>query len=1005
MNLPTGTVTFLFTDIEGSTKLWEQHPDAMRTALARHDALLRQAIADNDGMVFKTVGDAFCAAFATAPQALAAALAAHLLLQKEEWGETGSLRVRMGLHTGEAEERDGDYFGQTLNRVARLQAVGHGQQTLLSQATYQLVSSSLLPDVTLRDMGQQRLKDLLAPEHVWQLCYPTLPSEFPPLKSLDYLPTNLPRQMTSFIGREREMAEVKRLLAATPLLTLVGSGGGGKTRLAVQVGADVLDNYQDGVWLVELAALSDASLVPQAVASVWGLREEAGRSLMQTVQDHLRDRQLLLLLDNCEHLVGACALLADTLLKACPQLTIMATSRELLGIAGEHLWRVPSLLTPDELPGEEKDLAAVLMEYDACRLFVERAVAQRQDFVLTRRNVPVVAHLCRQLDGIPLAIELAAARVRALTVEEIDGKLDNRFRLLTGGSRTALPRHQTLRALIDWSYDLLTEQEKTLLARLSVFAGGWTLEAAEKVCAGQNPTGLIIEDWEVLDLLTSLVDKSLLTTQERDGSVRYGMLEMVREYAAEKRRASGEEAAKEWHRDYFLALSEEAAPLLRGAEQAQWLARLDDEHENLLAALECSLSKETQGVEGLRFCGALQRFWGTRGHLSEGRAWCERALGERGSEDRTQERAKTLNGVGGLANMQGDYASARGYSEESLAIFRERGDRQGIATSLGNLGNVASYQGDYASARGYYEESLTTWREIGDRQGIAASLGNLGLVANDQSDYAAARGYLEESLAIFREVGDRQGIANALSNLGLVAEYEGDYASARGYYEESLAIRREIGDRWGIGGSLGNLGNVAHYQGDYASARGFSEESLAIRREIGDRQGIAASLTILRSMADYEGDYASARGFSEESLNIFREIGDRHGIAASLNDLGTMAHYQGDYASARSYHEESLAIRREIGDRQGIAQSLEAFAGLAADQENPERAARLWGATDALREQIGVPLPPNNREVYERKVAAARLALGENVFSSAWSEGRAMTWEQAVEYAMKEGVT
>ena len=387
MYLPSGTVTFLFTDIEGSTRLWEEHPEAMRLALARHDALLRQAIEDNNGVVFKTVGDAFCSAFATAPDALSAAVQSHLLLLNEKWGETGSMRVRMGVHTGEAQERDGDYFGQTLNRVARLQGVGHGQQTLLSQTTYQLVNQSLPPDVTLQDMGQHRLKDLLTPEHVWQLLHPSLPAEFPPLKSLDYLPTNLPRQTTSFIGREREMAEVKTLLPSTPLLTLLGTGGAGKTRLALQVGADIVDNYKDGVWLVELAALSDPDLVPQTVASILGLREEPSRALLQTIQDYLRDRQLLLLLDNCEHLVDACVHLVGSLLKTCPRLTILATSRNPLGIAGEHPWRVPSLLTPApaDLPMEEKDIAVVLMEYDACRLFVERAVVQRQDFVLTRR--------------------------------------------------------------------------------------------------------------------------------------------------------------------------------------------------------------------------------------------------------------------------------------------------------------------------------------------------------------------------------------------------------------------------------------------------------------------------------------------------------------------------------------------------------------------------------------------------------------------------------------------
>jgi predicted ATPase/class 3 adenylate cyclase/Tfp pilus assembly protein PilF len=961
MPLPSGTITFLFTDIEGSTKLWEQHPDAMRSALARHDVLLRQAIEDNNGVVFKTIGDAFCAAFATAPQALSAALAAQCALHVESWPSALSLRVRMALHTGEAEERDGDYFGQTLNRVARLQAVGHGQQTLLSQTTYQLVFSSLLPDVTLRDMGQQRLKDLLAPEHVWQLLHPTLPSDFPPLKSLDYLPTNLPRQMTSFIGREREMAEVKRLLAATPLLTLVGSGGCGKTRLAVQVGADVLDNYQDGVWSVELAALADPEFVPQAVASVLGLREEVGRPLLQTIQDYLRDRRLLLLLDNCEHLVGACALLADTLLKACPQLTIVATSREPLGITGEHLWRVPSLLTPepDDLPLEEKELAAALMEYDACHLFVERAAAQRQDFVLTRRNVPVVAHLCRQLDGIPLAIELAAARVRSLTVEEINSKLDNRFRLLTGGSRTALPRHQTLRALIDWSYDLLTLQEKSLLCRVSVFAGGWTLEAAEAVGIGPD-----VEYGEVLDLLMSLADKSLVVAEQEHGHTRYRLLETVRQYARDRLLEIGEgesEAVRECHRNYFLAFAETAEPELLGPEQGEWLERLEAEHENLRSGLDWSLT-EGNSTEGLRFCGALRRYWLMRGHYTEGREWYMRMLETAGGKERSSARAKALNGAGNLA-----------YS-----------------------------QGDYASAHAYYEESLTIRREVGDRSGIAGSLNNLGLVAHSQGDFASAQAYYEESLPLFREIGNRNGIANSLNNLGLVAHSQGDYASARAYYEESLTIKREIGDRNSIANSLNNLGNVAYNQGDYASAQAYQQESLTIHREIGDRSGIATSLNNLGLVAYSQGESASACAYYEESLTIRREIGDRRGVASSLHNLGNVAYSQGDYASCRAYQEESLIIRREIGDRRGVASSLEAFANLAERESKSEQAAVLYGAAEALREQIGAPLTPTDREEYKREMAQARQALGEAAFAAAWDEGRAMTWEQAVEYASKE---
>jgi len=982
MNLPGGTVTFLFTDIEGSTRLWEEDPEVMRLALARHDVLLRQAIEENQGTVFKTVGDAFCAAFHTAPDALAAALSAHLLLDEEAWEGTGPLRVRMGLHTGTAEERDGDYFGQTLNRVARLQGVGHGQQTLLSQTTYALVCNSLPADVTLADMGRHRFKDLLAPEHVWQLLHPALPAEFPPLKSLDYLPTNLPRQMTSFIGREQEMEQVKRLLSSTPLLTLLGSGGAGKTRLALQVGADVLDSYKNGVWLTELAALADPALIPQAVAGVLGLREEPGRPLLNTLQDYLRDRRLLLILDNCEHLLNACAHLAGSLLTSCPGLTILATSREPLGIAGEHPWRVPSLLTPGpkDLPMEEKEIAAVLMEYDACRLFVERAVVQRQDFVLTRSNVPVVARLCRQLDGIPLAIELAAARVRSLSVEEIDNKLDNRFRLLTGGSRTALPRQQTLRALIDWSYDLLNVQEKTLLRRLSVFAGGWTLKAVEQVGAGESGNGESIEDWEVLDLLSSLVDKSLVLAVETDGSIRYRMLETVRAYAAEKLQEAGEEqAVRGRHTDWYMVLSEEADPKLAGPEQGEWLNVLDTEHDNLRSVLQESLSRPQDNERSLRLCGALQRFWWTRGYLAEGREWCEAALARNQAIDGTAARAKVLNGVGALAWYQGDYAAARPYHEQSLEIRREIGDRQGIADSLGNLGNVAWDQGDYAAARAFYEQSLEIMREIGSRHGIAHSLMNLGNVAREQSDYAAARAFYEQSLEIMREIGSRQGIANSLMNLGRVARDQGDYIAARSFYEQSLEIMRDIGDQQGIAYSLMNLGVVAYDQGD---------------------------------------DMA-ARAFYEQSLESMREIGDRQGIAHSLMNLGGVAYDQGDYAAARAYYDQSLEIYRDIGSRQGVTYSLEAFASLASSSSStdplsaeaataPEnagfdlqRAPRLWGAAQALREQIGAPLPQKEQEEQTERIAKARVKLSETEWTTAWEQGRQMSLEQCIDYALE----
>ncbi len=483
--LPTGTVTFLFTDIEGSSARWEKHEAAMSPALARHDALLRESFAAHGGHAFKTVGDAFCAVFATAPDAVAAALLAQQKLVAEPWDAAlGGVRVRMAVHTGAAEMREADYFGPPLNRVARLLSIGHGGQALLSQPTFELVRDHLPAGADLRDLDLHRLKDLQRPEHVYQLLHPALPADFPKLKSLDPLTNNLPIQATSFVGREKEIKEVKALLAKTRLLTLTGSGGAGKTRLSLQVAADLVEGEGDGVWLAEFAPLSDPGLVPQTVAQALGVREEPGRPITQTLVDFLKPKSLLLVLDNCEHVLDAAAQLCDAILRACPNVRIIASSREGLNIAGETTYRIPSLTVPDL---RQTATPESLSQYEAVRLFIERAQAAQPAFSVTNANAPAVAQICHRLDGIPYAIELAAAKVRALSAEQISARLDDRFRLLTGGSRTALPRQQTLRAMIDWSYDLLSPEEQTLLRRLSVFAGGWTLEAAEAVCADPEP--------------------------------------------------------------------------------------------------------------------------------------------------------------------------------------------------------------------------------------------------------------------------------------------------------------------------------------------------------------------------------------------------------------------------------------------------------------------------------------------------------------------------------------
>ncbi|HLK57591.1 MAG TPA: tetratricopeptide repeat protein [Chthonomonadaceae bacterium] len=1035
--LPSGTVTFLFTDIAGSTKLWQEYPDSMPSVLARHDELLRTAIEQNHGFVVKTIGDAFMAAFSTAHEGVNAALTAQRSLCAEPWPQQTPIRVRMGLHTGVTEERNNDYFGHEVNRAARIQAVVHPQQIVLSQVVHKLIQERLPEAATLLDLGLHHLKDLREPENLWQLCHPELPASFPPLNSLTHWPNNLPIQLSGFIGREKEMAEVKELLARCSCLTLTGSGGCGKTRLALQVAADVLPDFPHGVWLVELAALPKASLVVSSVLQALNLKEEPGKPLRETLIEYLKMRQVLLVLDNCEHLVDACADLVEDLLAHCPGLRLLATSREELKVAGERLYRVPSLALPDlRTPSVEK-----IGQSEAGRLFAERSQEKSPSFVLTGQNAASIARICHRLDGIPLALELAAARVGTMPVEQIASRLDDRFRLLTGGSRTKLARHQTLRSLIDWSYDLLSPSEQRLLARLSVFSGGWTLEAAEQVCSGEG-----IEEWEVLDLLTGLVSRSLVVYEERvEGIGRYRLLETVRQYAREKLRELGEEAAlQQRHGEWCLALVEEADPNLRGPEQGAWLERLESEHDNLREALSWSLvvGRSLPRPMALLLCGMLQRFWWTRGYLAEGLSWCRSALEAEGGQERTADRAKTLNGAGVLALNQGDYASARTYLESSLQILREIGDRQGIATSLFNLGNVAGKQGDYASARSYHEQSLEIFRELGYKVGIAASLINLGNVAYFQGDYASAHTYYEQSLEIRREIGDRQGIATSLINLGNVVGNQGDYASARSYFEQSLEIKRELGDRQGIATSLISLGNVAYFQGDNASARTYYEQSLEIQREIGNRAGIATSLGNLGNVSKDQGDYASARSLYEEalslsrelghraweannldnlgqmayeqgdytlarslheqSLGIRRELGDKRGIANSLNNLGQMACDQGDYASAQALYEESLGIRRELGDRWGIALSLDAFASLALKEKGGERAVRLWGVASTLREEIGSPLPPNDLEKQERELAAARETLGEDAFSTAWEEGRAMTIEQAITYALGE---
>jgi predicted ATPase/class 3 adenylate cyclase/DNA-binding CsgD family transcriptional regulator len=1012
--LPVGTVTFLLTDVEGSSREWERDEDAMQGAIARHDALIAEAVASHGGVLPKErgEGDAWLAVFSRATDAVAAALDAQRALASEPH------RVRMAVCTGEAELRDGDYYGLALSRCARVRELAHGGQVLLARTTHDLVSHRPPDGAALRDLGPHRLRDLGRPEHVFQLCHADIDDGFPPLCSLDSRPNNLPAQLTTFIGREHEMIAVGKLLAANRLVTVTGSGGCGKTRLALQVAADLLDDYPDGVWWVDLGPVGDPDLVPSAVGRALGIREVSHETCTATLERIVATKRVLVVLDNCEHVLDACAELSHSLLCACTQLVLVATSREPLGVDGETTWRVPSLTMPSE--------AEPLPNYEATRLFIDRASRARPSFEVSGDNADVIAQICRRLDGIPLAIELAAARIRVMTPEQIAAGLDDRFRLLAGGTRTAMPRQRTLEASVDWSFTLLTEEQRILFRRLSVFAGSFALDSAEAVCAGEG-----LGAHQVFDVLLQLIDRSLVQI-EGDGP-RYRLLETIRQYGRQKLVDAGEaDVVRLRHLDHYTALVERARPLIEAGGTIHWLDRMHRELENVRAALDCALSSGNAG-RGLLLATAWPEYWGHCGTLTEGRSRIDALLEAADPDPRLYARAVVALLV--LARRQGtDLRSALSHGDRAIALVRDIGEHQLEARLLVHVGAVKTLLGDDEAL---LLDAVAAARAAGDAFGAHNAMNHLGLRRLRIGDIAGARAITEESVTDTRTTGDLIGFRQAIFVLACCSIVQGRPADAE----------RELGEALDIAGSLrdpnfdpqlrGMLGLVACMRGNDEVARALIDEALQEARETENPLALGNALQGLALAERSAGNADAAAAAAEEGAAANSAVA-QHGIQSSTcSAVGAWAALQrGALERADALLDEALTqaegipylvaialdvkalLARERGDllaaadiaRTAVAQgpdtfaaadAFETLAGALALQGDREEASRLFGAGATLRQRTGFVRWASAEDGYRAQVAIVRDALGDDAFTKAWDEGAALSTEDAIAYATR----
>lgn len=1004
-SLPSGTVTFLFTDIEGSTTLARLHPETWESTRAHHDEILESAVASNNGYVFQVVGDAFCAAFHKAGEALKAATKAQQDLQTKKW-EDVTILVRMGIHTGEAElQEDGQYQGYlAMSLVQRIMSAGHGGQALFSEVTENLLRRQLPQGIELIDKGKHNFKDVPQAVRVFQLAAHDLQRDFPPLRTFDILPHNLPTQLTSFVGREKELADIKRLLQDTHMLTLIGPGGTGKTRLSIQAANDVLDQYPAGVWLVDLAPIRDPLLVPRTTAITIGLRDEPQRPIIDMLCDYLSNKKTLLILDNCEHLVDTCAEMADRILRAASEVRILASSREALGVEGEVIYRVPSLRMPDieHVPSIDS-----LSQYEAVKLFIDRATSAIPSFTVTNENASALAQICYRLDGIPLAIELAAAKIRVLSPEQIAKRLDDRFRLLTGGRRTALERHQTLRAAVDWSYNLLPLEEQTLFSRLSVFVGGWTLEAAESVCADESMQGMIGGE-DILNLLEQLINKSLVIVEEVRGESRYRMLETMRQYANEKLVESGKsDTLHDRHVDFHLELAETAEPHLRRTEQIEWLARLSTELENLRAALAWSL--DFSSVEpGLRLAGALGPYWEVQQYFSEGLHWLESLVRkERNSESREELAAhgKAHLRIVELADSLDDPERMLSSAEKAFLIYEKLNDAYGKALAHALLGlatfrNRSSFAGERPTqARQLLEQSREMFKQLNDPWGQAFALESLTFIYRNLEDINLAEQAYKDMENLSRASGDRYRIAQSLSRIALwhFLKNEMDWTEplldeAEHYYEE-LGIQA-FPLTWMI------RIFIAYLRGDFEHAKSLLQSTDRTLEIIGNKDQRIGGLIALSVIAMYEEqpEIIVTNVLKSKKLETASTSIAERAFHTML--LGCGYYIKGDYGMALENFKESLERLTKLENKLTDATlwALQCFSYIFSSKE-PAAAARLLGATNSLLMSFSAqPLGPYT---VRKMTELMRARIEEAEFTEAFAQGEQMSIDGAIEMALQ----